>query len=71
MISVVALVAVLAVIWLLYSRFSVSPQQNTVAQRAAEQVAEVENPFKASNPLIGVKTNPFDKAKKVLNPFEQ
>ena len=39
------------------------------AQKAVEDVAKAENPFRADNPLAGVETNPFEKAKKVLNPF--
>ena len=44
--------------------------QEKTATRAAEETAKSANPFQASNPLQGVETNPFDKVKKVLNPFE-
>lgn len=40
------------------------------AKKAAEDAARAANPFQVSNPLEGVETNPFQKAKKVLNPFE-
>ena len=34
-----------------------------------EDAADAANPFKAANPLEGVESNPFEQAKKVLNPF--
>lgn len=40
------------------------------ADKAAQDAAKAANPFQAVNPLEGVEANPFDKAKKVLNPFE-
>lgn len=40
------------------------------AQKAADETAKAANPFQAVNPLEGVEANPFEKAKKVLNPFE-
>lgn len=40
------------------------------AQKAVDEAAKAANPFQVSNPLEGVETNPFEKAKKVLNPFE-
>ena len=39
------------------------------AQKAADELAKAANPFQAVNPLEGVESNPFEKAKKVLNPF--
>lgn len=39
------------------------------AQKAAEDLAKAANPFQAVNPLEGVESNPFEKAKQVLNPF--
>ena len=44
--------------------------QEAAAERAAAEAAKAANPFQATNPLEGVTTNPFEKAKKVLNPFE-
>ena len=43
--------------------------QELAGQKAAEDAADAANPFKASNPLEGVEANPFETAKKVLNPF--
>lgn len=40
------------------------------ARKAAEDAAKSANPFQAVNPLEGVEANPFEKVKKVLNPFE-
>ena len=40
------------------------------AEKAAADAAKAANPFQAANPLEGVEANPFEKAKKVLNPFE-
>lgn len=39
-------------------------------QKATAEAAKVANPFQAVNPLEGVEANPFEKVKKVLNPFE-
>ena len=44
--------------------------QEQAAQTAAETAAQSANPFQAVNPLEGVEANPFEKVKKVLNPFE-
>lgn len=44
--------------------------QQEGARKAAEEVAKSANPFQAVNPLEGVEANPFEKVKKVLNPFE-
>lgn len=38
--------------------------------RAAQDAAAAANPFEVVNPLEGVEANPFEKAKKILNPFE-
>ena len=38
----------------------------TAATKAATDEA---NPFKVENPLEGIEANPFEKAKKTLNPF--
>ena len=40
------------------------------AKKAAAETAKAANPFQVANPLEGVESNPFQKAKKVLNPFE-
>lgn len=51
------------------SQAEVKKVQEVAAQKAAEDAAKAANPFKASNPLEGVEANPFEQAKKVLNPF--
>ena len=47
----------------------VKAQQEVSANKASEEAAKAANPFQVSNPLEGVKANPFDKAKDALNPF--
>ena len=44
--------------------------QGAAAKKAADDAAAAANPFQAENPLAGVDANPFEQAKKVLNPFE-
>lgn len=44
--------------------------QEESARKAAKDAAKSANPFQAVNPLEGVEANPFEKVKKVLNPFE-
>lgn len=44
--------------------------QEAAAQKAAADAAQAANPFQTANPLEGVDVNPFEKAKKILNPFE-
>ena len=44
--------------------------QDEGARKATEEAAKSANPFQAVNPLEGVETNPFEKVKKILNPFE-
>ena len=71
----------MVVVWLAYSLYqgnNAHPQnmqnaeaENANAQKAAEEAAKTQNPFKANNPLVNVETNPLNKTKKVLNPFEQ
>ncbi len=39
------------------------------AKKATAKATKAANPFQVSNPLENVETNPFEKAKKVLNPF--
>lgn len=48
---------------------NIKAQQEEAAKKATEEAARTANPFQASNPLEGVEANPFDKAKKILNPF--
>ena len=43
--------------------------QDEAAKKATEEAVKAANPFQAVNPLSGVETNPFEKAKKILNPF--
>ena len=47
----------------------IKAQQEVSANKASEDAAKAANPFQVSNPLEGVKANPFDKAKDALNPF--
>lgn len=51
------------------SQAEVKKAQELAGQKAAEDAADAANPFKAANPLGGVESNPFEEAKKVLNPF--
>ena len=51
------------------SQADVKKAQEAAGQKAGEDAAKAANPFKASNPLEGVESNPFEEAKKVLNPF--
>ena len=44
--------------------------QTEAARKAAEDAAKAANPFEVGNPLENVESNPFDKVKEVLNPFE-
>ncbi len=44
--------------------------EEEAAKKAAAEVTKAANPFQVSNPLEGVESNPFQKAKKVLNPFQ-
>jgi hypothetical protein len=57
--------------WQGYSRSQaeVKKAQEVAGQKAAEDAAKAANPFKVDNPLEGVEANPFEEAKKVLNPF--
>lgn len=52
------------------SQTEVKKAQEVAGQKAAEDAANAANPFKAANPLEGVESNPFEQAKKVLNPFD-
>ena len=44
--------------------------QEEAAKKATEAAVKAANPFQAVNPLSGVEANPFEKAKKILNPFK-
>ena len=44
--------------------------QGEAAKKATGDAAKVANPFQAVNPLGGVEANPFQKVKKLLNPFK-
>ena len=44
--------------------------QEEAATKAAEEASKAANPFQAVNLLEGVESNPFEKAKKALNPFD-
>lgn len=44
--------------------------EEAAVEKVATDAAKAANPFQAVNPLEQVEANPFEKAKKVLNPFE-
>ena len=48
----------------------VKAQQEEAGNKAAKVATDQANPFKVQNPLEGVQANPFEKAKKTLNPFD-
>ena len=48
----------------------VKAQQEEAGNKAAKAATDEANPFKVANPLQGVEANPFEKAKKTLNPFD-
>ena len=48
----------------------IKAQQEEVGNKAAQTATDEANPFKVQNPLEGVEANPFEKAKKTLNPFD-
>ncbi len=57
--------------WFFYGQNGSSqPSPDSAAKQAAEETAKSENPFKSASPLSAVEANPFEKTKKVLNPFE-
>ena len=39
------------------------------AKKATAETAKAANPFQVANPLENISVNPFEKVKKVLNPF--
>jgi len=48
----------------------IKAQQAEAGDKAAKVASDEANPFKVQNPLQGVEANPFEKAKKTLNPFD-
>ena len=52
------------------SQAEVKKLQEEAAKKAGQEAAKSANPFQAVNPLEGVQTNPFEKAKSILNPFK-
>jgi flagellar biosynthesis/type III secretory pathway protein FliH len=44
--------------------------EQAAAEKTAAEAAKAANPFQTVNPLEAVSANPFEKAKKVLNPFQ-
>lgn len=48
----------------------IKAQQEEAGNQAAKAATDEANPFKVANPLQGVEANPFEKAKKTLNPFD-
>lgn len=44
--------------------------QEEAAKKVSEDAAKAANPFQAVNPVEGVEANPFEKTKKILNPFD-
>ena len=48
----------------------IKAQQEEAGNKAAQAATDEANPFKVENPLQGVEANPFEKAKKTLNPFD-
>ena len=44
--------------------------EELAGKKAIEDAAKAANPFQTANPLQGVESNPFEKAKKILNPFQ-
>ena len=70
---VVLAIAVVGLLLLAYVSYEKGAQKNLeadAAHRVAAATAKSENPFQADNPLAGVGTNPFEKTKKIMNPFE-
>lgn len=71
-IYLVVAVAVLAAFWFAYVQYQGANEtaQNTTVSKVVTGVAKSENPFQAENPLSNVEADPFEKTKKILNPFE-
>lgn len=78
-ILILAALAVIGALWLVHDRgysrgyaqaqADIQKLQSEAERKAAEEAAKSANPFQAVNPLSGVEANPFEKVKKVLNPF--
>lgn len=47
----------------------IKAQQVDTNKKVTQEAVDQANPFKVANPLKGVDANPFEKAKKALNPF--
>lgn len=80
-VKVVIVLAVIVVLGLWYAsaRYNqgykaaiadIKAQQEEAGNKAAKAATDEANPFKVENPLQGVDANPFEKAKKTLNPFD-
>ena len=79
-IAVIAVLVVAGAFWLGQStgrkagyaqaQADIQALQEESARVAADAAAKSSNPFQAVNPLEGVEANPFEKVKRVLNPFE-
>lgn len=71
----VIVVGIIIAFWFVFVGFGgnedIQIQPDTVAQKAAEETAKSESLFKTTSPLSGVEADPFEKTKKVLNPFEE
>lgn len=66
-------VVALLLLWFSYSKNtqpSAAELQEKAAQASGDDVAKSENPFQTDNPLSNVKSDPLEKTKEVLNPFE-
>jgi len=75
----VLIVAIAFGFWYSYQRYDqgyeaavadIKAQQEEAGNKAAQVATDEANPFKVQNPLQGVEANPFEKAKKTLNPFD-
>ena len=77
---IAVLIAVIVLgFWLSFARYDqgyeaaiadIKAQQEEAGNKAAQVATDEANPFKVQNPLEGVEANPFEKAKKTLNPFD-
>ena len=52
------------------AKADIQAARDAVAQNAVDEAAKAANPFTSANPLENVNVNPFESAKKALNPFE-
>lgn len=44
--------------------------QEEASNKATEAITKAANPFAGANPLEDIDANPFEKTKKILNPFQ-